>query len=294
MIEAQALSSSPRVGQSSPSSVVGNALYAVGGSISVDGRLSWYGNEHQGRYVPFNTYLLKEAQDLLLLESGVPATFASTASQLREILGADAEVLRLAVTRNEPDCVANVPHLVRQFALKTVHSPGLMNTLQFFRADQTGSESTFQHRSTELQMLNFGVGCRPAIPGGEVPVSDERSLEVVAVPLKVLPTVWYYDSVTRTMFCSDSFSDETAVAPDMRVISSVDERDILVGRARRHFSGKFDWLLRSELSSVIADLEGIFGRYDIEILAPTRGAVIQGRPAVEAKMNALLTALSGL
>ena len=152
----------------------------------------------------------------------------------------------------------------------------------------------FQHRSTELQMLNFGVGCRPATPGGEVPVSDERSLEVVAVPLKVLPTVWYYDSVTRTMFCSDSFSDETAVTPDMRVISSVDERDILVGRARRHFSGKFDWLLRSELSSVIADLEGIFGRYDIEILAPTRGAVIQGRSAVEAKLNALLTALSGL
>jgi hypothetical protein len=143
-------------------------------------------------------------------------------------------------------------------------------------------------------MLNFGVGCRPAIPGDEIHVSDDRALEVVAVPLKVLPTVWYYDRTTRTMFCSDSFSDETAVSPDVRVTSSVDEKDVLVGRFRRHFSGKFDWLMRSELSSVTSDLEAIFGRYEVDILAPTRGVVIQGRTAVEAKMSALLTTLSTL
>ena len=276
MTDAAAPSHSPRADQKGPSSLADGALYAIGGSVLVDGRISWYGSDHQGRYVPFNSYLLKDAQKLLLIESGVPLTFKSTASQLRDLIGVHAEIPRLAVTRNEPDCVANVPNLVRQFALRTVQSPGLMNTLQFFRADEAGAESSFQHRSTELQMLNFGVGCRPAVPGSDIQVSEDRALEIVAVPLKVLPTVWYYDRATRTMFCSDTFSDEASASPDVRVISSVDEKDILVGRFLRHFSGKFDWLMRSELSSVISELEAIFGRYEVDVLAPTRGLVIQG------------------
>jgi hypothetical protein len=105
------------------------------------------------------------------------------------------------VTRNEPDCVANIPRLVRLFGLKNVHSPGLMNTLQFFPADDAGlMERSFNHRSTQLQMLNFGVGCTPAVSGGEIRISDDRVLEVLAVPLRVLPTVWYV--IGRRELCS--------------------------------------------------------------------------------------------
>jgi hypothetical protein len=41
-------------------------------------------------------------------------------------------------------------------------------------------------------------------------------------------------------------------------------------------------------------MESIFGRYDIDILAPNRGLAIQGRKAVEAKTAALLAALRAL
>ena len=165
------------------------ALYVVGGSVPVDGRISWYSGDHLGRYLPFNSYVLKDGDGLLLLESGVPAVFEPMADQLRSILGSRAAAARLAVTRNEPDCVANIPLLVRRLGLKTVHSPGLMNTLQFFRAEEVGPENSFNHRSTELQMLNFGVKCVPSVPGAEVAVSDGRVLQVMAVPLRVLPTV---------------------------------------------------------------------------------------------------------
>jgi hypothetical protein len=201
----------------------------------------------------------------------------------------------LAVTRNEPDCVSNIPRLVREFGLKSVHSPGLMNTLQFFPSDEADlKEKAFSHTATELQMLSFGVGCTPSVPGGQVRISEGRTLEVVSVPLKVLPTVWYYDRATRTMFCSDSFSDETAVGADVRILDSVDEPDALIARFHESFTRKFDWLGRSDLSTVIADMEAIFDRYDIEILAPNRGLVVHGREAVAAKTAALLAALREL
>jgi flavorubredoxin len=270
-------------------------LHILGASVPIDGRISWYPDADRGRFVPFNSYLLQEGESILLLEAGVPAVFDHTARQIREILEERPVIGRLAVTRNEPDCVSNIPRLVREFGLKSVHSPGLMNTLQFFPADEADlQETAFSHSTTELQMLNFGVGCTPAIPGGEIWVSQERVLEVVPVPLKVLPTVWYYDRTTRTMFCSDSFSDETAVGPDERILDSVDERDVLIARFHENFLRKFDWLARSDLSTVIGDMEGIFDRYDIEILAPNRGLVIHGRKAVAIKAAALLAALTAL
>jgi flavorubredoxin len=270
-------------------------LHILGASVPIDGRISWYPDADRGRFVPFNSYLLQEGESILLVEAGVPAMFDHTARQIREILKGRSVIGRLAVTRNEPDCVSNIPRLVRECGLKSVHSPGLMNTLQFFPADEADlQEKAFSHSTTELQMLNFGVGCTPAVPGGEIRISQERALEVVAVPLKVLPTVWYYDRTTRTMFCSDSFSDETAVGADARILDSVDELDALIARFHENFSRKFDWLARSDLSTVIGDMEGIFGRYDIEILAPTRGLVIHGREVVATKTAALLAALRAL
>lgn len=270
-------------------------LRLLGASIRVDGRLSWYPPQDMGRFVPFNAYLLKDGEDVLMVESGVPATFEILLAQLSSLTHGAPCVRNLAVTRNEPDCVANVPLLVRHAGLQTVNSPGLMNTLQFFPADDVDvRERSFTHRSTELQMLNFGVRCAPAAPGGDVPISDHRSLRVLGVPLRVLPTVWFYDAATRTMFCSDTFSDETAPSPDERILTEVDTDDVLTARFKRSFRLKFDWLEHSDLVSIIEDLERIFDRFEIETLAPSRGLVIHGKAAVAAKIRALMTTLHEL
>jgi hypothetical protein len=96
------------------------------------------------------------------------------------------------------------------------------------------------------------------------------------------------------MFCSDTFSDESAASCETRISSSVDDREALVSRCRNHFYGKLDWLMRGDISTVISDLEAIFDRYEVEILAPNRGVVTQGKGAVGAKMGALLSALRSL
>ena len=267
-----------------------DGLAVLGGLVPLDGRISWY-DRADGRFVPFNTYLLREGDDSLLVEAGVPIVFDAALAQVRAICGNHGPT-RLAVTRNEPDCVANIPGWVSNIGLRTVHSPGLMNTLQFFPADQGEQlEQSFVHGTTELQMLNFGVRCSPALPGGEVPVGERRRLKALAAPLKILPTVWYYDEETATLFCSDSFAEETASAPDQRVLRTVGRQRDLIARFRRSFELKFDWLARSDLSTVIADLEAIFDEHPIERLAPSRGLVVEGRAAVAAKQEALLGTL---
>lgn len=275
-------------------SLVTDRLLLLGGSVPLDKRMSWY-DEAPETFVPFNSYLLQEDDHLLLVEAGVPAMFDDLEPQLRAVCRERPPPTRLAVTRNEPDCVANIPLLVRKLGLETVHSPGLMNTLQFFAAgDGDLEEQSFVHRATELQMMDFGVQCRPATPQSEVPVGAARRLSVIAAPLRVLPTVWYHDSSTRTLFCSDSFADEVAVSPDHRLLTTVDSMEVLIDRFHRSFPLKFDWLERSDLSTVIADLATIFDTLEIERLAPNRGVVIEGHAAVRAKQAALIASLRAL
>ena len=266
-------------------------LSLLGGSVPLDARVSWY-DEPPGRFLPFNTFLLTEGDQRLLVEAGVPAAWAPLERQLRERAAGDPIFDRLAVTRNEPDCVANIPMLVARVGLRTVHSPGLMNTLQFFAADEAErEEQSFAERSAALQMLDFGVACQPARPGEGIAVGGERRLTVIAAPLRVLPTVWLHDADTGTLFCSDSFADETAFTPGVGVTDAAASHAVMVDRFRRSFSLKFDWLARSDLSTVIADVERVFADHDIRRLAPSRGLVIDERQAVDAKHRALLAAL---
>ncbi|RAI57105.1 hypothetical protein [Roseicella frigidaeris] len=274
---------------------IAEGLHLLGGSVAIDERISWYPAAEAGRHLPFNSYLLADAGSLLLLEAGVPAVFPALAAQLDGIARAGQGPTRLAVTRNEPDCVANIPGLVRLTGLRTVHSPGLLNTLQFFSDDTAAlREGSFLDTATELQMLDFGVTCARVAPGDTVPVSERRGLEVIQAPLRVLPTVWYYDRLSRTLFCSDSFSDETAAAPDQRLLADVAPHDVLVARCLENFALKFDWLARSRLAPIIGQVEAIFARHDIETLAPSRGLVIRGAAAVRAKQSAMLAALRQL
>ena len=290
----QCTTGSAAAGGAEPVVLVPDGLHLLGASVPLDDRISWY-DDPTGRYVPFNTYLVEEGDQQLLVEAGVPAVFDAVARQAEGAFRGRHGPARIAVTRNEPDCVASLPLMVRRFGLETVHSPGLMNTLQFFVDDDADlNERSFVHHATELQMLSFGVQCSPARPGNEIVIGPSRRLSVIAAPLRVLPTVWYHDPFSRTLFCSDTFADETAAAPYERILAKADAPDVLRNRFRRSFALKFDWLFRSDLTSVISDLERIFANHDIERLAPNRGLIVSGYPAVHAKQEALLAALREL
>ncbi len=268
-------------------------LFLLGDAEQIDDRLSWYPADYYGQYVFYNSYLLRSGRECLLVESGVVPHHPTMRRQLRGLLAEGDSLNRIAVTRNEPECVCNIPNLVNEFNIEAVHSLPLMSSLQFLRGRDLRAAS-FDVRAAELQLLEFGVRCIPAEGGKGIPIGGKARLQVFETPLRVLPTNWFYDRQTRTLFCSDTFCGETSETRDIRTSTDVVSECEMTARLSRDLTRKFDWLVRSDLSGVIGDLERYFGERQIDILAPTRGNVIVGPRAVEVRLRALIRVLKNL
>ena len=269
------------------------ALFLLGDAERIDDRLSWYPADSYGRYVFYNSYLLRGGRESLLVESGVVPHHPTIRRQLRGLLAESDSPRRIAVTRNEPECVCNIPNLVKDFGIESVHSLPLMSSLQFLRGSDLRAAS-FDARAGELQLLEFGVQCIPAEGSGSIPIGGQDRLEVFETPLRVLPTNWFYDRETRTLFCSDTFCGETSEAAEIRTSTDVVSENEMTARLSSDLTRKFDWLVRSDLSGIIGGLERYFGERRIDILAPTRGNVIVGPRAVELRLCALIRVLKNL
>jgi flavorubredoxin len=273
--------------------ILKDELFLLGDAEQIDDRLSWYPADCYGQYVFYNSYLLRGGRECLLVESGVVPHHPTIRRQLNGLLAERDSLNRIAVTRNEPECVCNIPNLVNDFGVGSVHSLPLMSSLQFLRGGDLRAAS-FDARAAELQLLEFGVQCIPAEGSKDIPIGGKARLEVFETPLRVLPTNWFYDRQTRTLFCSDTFCGETSETRDIRTSTDVVSECEMTARLSRDLTRKFDWLVRSDLSGIIGDLERYFGERQIDILAPTRGNVIVGRRAVELRLRALIQVLKNL
>jgi hypothetical protein len=270
-------------------------LFLLGDAEQIDDRLSWYPADFYGQYVFYNSYLLRSGRECLLVESGVVPHHPTMRRQLRGLLAEGDSLNRIAVTRNEPECVCNIPNLVNEFGIEAVHSLPLMSSLQFLRAGLGDLRAaSFDARAAELQLLEFGVQCIPAEGGEAIPIGGRARLEPFETPLRVLPTNWFYDLQTRTLFCSDTFCGEVSETADIRTSTDVVSESDMIARLSYDLTRKFDWLVRSDLSGMIEGLERYFGERRIDILAPTRGNVIVGSRAVEVRLGALIRVLKNL
>ena len=275
--------------------LVQGELFLLGGVEQIDERISWYPAEDRGKFVAYNSYLLRSGNDCLLVESGAAAHHATIRAQLRNLLRGEDIFKRIAVTRNEPECVCNIPNLVKDFGIEAVHSAPQMSALQFFPRDSAESRSeSFDKRSAELLMLEFGVQCVAADEGEGISINGEVRLEPFKTPLRVLPSLWFHDSRTRTLFCSDIFCAAVSDTPTSRTNSDVLSKDEMRALMLRELAIKFEWLSRGHLSGIIETLEVYFSNRTIEILAPTRGQAIIGAEAVNSRLRALIEAMKML
>ena len=271
------------------------SLFLLGGVECIDERLSWYPGKLQGKYVPYNCYLLRSGHECLLVESGVASHRSIVRDQLRKLLRGGDVLKRIAVTRNEPECVSNIPYLVRDFGIEEVHSLRLMSSLQFFRADAAAQHAaSFDQSSAALQMLEFGIKCTPSEQNEPVSLNGEVRLEPFETPLRVLPTLWFYDSKTFTLFCSDMFCGSVSDTPDNRIDADIGSEESMTAAMLYELQSKFEWLNRSRLGGMIETLKNYFADRKIERLAPTRGRVIVGAGVAQARINGLIRALEVL
>lgn len=263
--------------------LVPGRLYLLGGSIALDGRISWVPAEERG-WQPINAYVLREGNDALIVDPGIFAHRDIIRRQLDALVlpGAD---LSIFLTRAEPDSAGNIGEVGRRYLVRMLYAGGGPNPFDAF-----DSVEMLDPRSTgnRIQMER-----QPA--GYQIPIGGARGLEILRPIVRLLATYWAYDRATRTLFTSDSFGHCLQQAPDgPRVTTASPSPWSGRGHVRAHMLAKFGWLLHARTQSVVNNLREMRGTRDIDRIAPGRGLVIEGHAAVNEHLDAFEAVLQEL
>lgn len=255
-----------------PVELVPEKLYRLGGTVPMDGRLSWVPASWQGPdsllHEAVNSFLLIEGDRAMLVDSGVTVHREAIVAQIAGLLG--DRKLEVFLTRFEPDCLVNLPHLVKRFGVTEVHGGGVSNPFDFFDDLSTA----------EQLRADAGVQLHRRLPGDAVAVGQGRELNLVATTIRLLTTFWAYDTGTKTLFTSDAFSHVAIAGAGGRTFVDDQDDPTTFENVRDHLFTKFDWLLGAETGPLREDLARIFATYDVERLAPTHGGTIVGKDTV--------------
>ena len=260
--------------------LVPGRLFALGGTIPLDGRVTWVPANSRG-WQPAQCYLALDGGSALLVDTGLKYHESLVLAQLRELLPAGAR-LSMFLTRSEFDCTGNFGAVMASFEVGNLYTGGATNPFDAF-ADMTALPDTFRKR-VELSRT----------PVGEPMPFDESGRWMVMAPaLRTLATFWAYNSETRTLFSSDVFGHTLALGPDgPRVIDSVASDPTTYEQVRDHVLSKFFWLRFARTRKIEADITSIFERHEIEIIAPSHGCVLAGRAVVERHRDMVLRCIA--
>ncbi|HEY1776797.1 MAG TPA: hypothetical protein VGG41_11615 [Solirubrobacteraceae bacterium] len=249
--------------------IVPGKVYALGGSVPLDGRVSW-APATAGLSQPCSCYLLTEGDSALLVDTGVPAHWPAMETQLRALVEPGTSV-KVFLTRPELDCAANLPAIREIYRLEDtdVLSGGADTPFDFFNEAAALNQPTQGYSHVVLRTSGFDLG-------------NERRVRIVVPKLRFLPTYWPFDVSTGTLFTSDLFT---------HVCESTDGSPVLDDLAS-HLLCKFWWLSGAVTQPFVDDLRSIFTQLQPEILAPDHGGVIRGRAAVDEQLDALTDVLA--
>jgi glyoxylase-like metal-dependent hydrolase (beta-lactamase superfamily II) len=271
---------------SCPVELVADRLYVLGDTLPLDGRISW-APARLGRFQAVNCYLLREGDDVLLIDTGLRALWPTILGQLRELLAPKSR-LKVFVTRPELDTVGNLPLLRELYTIEDtdVMAGGSDNPFDFFdaaaaRGEGSGASATRVAASSHTVLRTSGFDLGP-----------NRPVRVIVPKLRFLPTYWLVDIASKTLFTSDVFTHvDQQSAGSTRVIPPGDDPDARESEVADHLFSKFWWLPGASVEDFITDLRSIFDRLQPDIVAPGYGAVLTGRANIDAHLEALLAVL---
>jgi hypothetical protein len=267
------------------SEVCGGAIYALGGQVQAGPMCSsWIPHSVHG-WIPFQCYVLKDAGDLVMLDGGLPIFKESIRAGLK-VLARDSHLRQFLMTRRELDTILNLPWIAQEFEFQSIRCGGDLNPIDFF-ALMDDAALDVQIRSLVSLPFEF---LRP----GEVIRVGSLSLEMIRASLMVLPTFWFYEAATRTLFTSDFWTFVSQENATEGPIKRVAPEDVTAARILESLDVKFDWLRGIDCSGLISELEAIFKDRVVDRLCPNFGCVIEGRDAVRRVVSETVCALHDL
>ena len=260
------------------------ALYALGGVVPVDGRISWFAESARG-FAPLLCYLATEPGGDVLLDTSLPIFEREIVAQLGGLHPAD-KPLSLALTRNpEFDSIGNAGLVLTTFRTQQLISVFNAEPWLYFRSRSGAVPPDERPADMRPEWLEIKRGM-------EIPVgSGDRKLLVTIAPLRLLSTVWAYDAATCTLFTSDAFGHNLMEREDDSWIVDASNDTTSYEQVRDHLLAKFDWLAAAHTEEIRQQVSDVFATHDVETIAPQFGRVIRGREVVARQRDLVLAAL---
>lgn len=244
--------------------VVPGRIHRLGGFIALDGRISW-APAMPGRFTPNSCYTVMEADRIYLIDTGVAAHRDTIIAQLEALLPPGRPVTAF-LTRSEYMCSGN---------LAAICNIGCIEELV------TTSRNPFAGSTEIVRGLTDNVRRTEPDRGSIVPLGSSENLLIIPPLLRLLGMFWVYDKQSRTMFTSDLFGHASVASPsEPPIVDDPAADETTYETVRDHTLMRYHWLPIATTAPLIAWMENVFDTYDIEVIAPTSGAVLVGAPVV--------------
>jgi hypothetical protein len=264
------------------SEIADGKIFALGASVAAERCHAWIAKDVRG-FIPFQCYVLRDAGQLIMLDGGLPVIRDAVREGLAALVPGTRQ-RRFMMTRRELDTILNLPWIAHDFKFDSAHCGGDLSPIDFFER--------FDDASIDAQIKTLMDAPFTFIKPGETYQAGALRLEMVRASLMVLPTFWFYEAATRTLFTSDCFGIVPQAKPDAPRIVTPSDEEISAAHIRAFLGVKFDWLRGIDNRPLAKDLEKVFTDRPIDRVCPNLGCIIEGRKAVERLLEQTLVALA--
>jgi hypothetical protein len=182
-----------------PIEVIQDRLYAVGGTVTLDEKVTW--GPGDGSLQPVLAYLALGAEVPTLIDAGLKVHEAAIAEQLGSLLPAGSRI-SVFLTRAEYDCFGGLAAVADQYQIERIYTGGTQNPFDAF-GEVTGFTASWDQR--------VQLGRQP--PGHSEVLEAAGGLEVLTPALRILATHWAYLPRLKTLFTSDLFGHTSLPTP---------------------------------------------------------------------------------
>jgi hypothetical protein len=247
------------------------ALYALQHPYALDGRVSFYPASARGFSVA-NCYLLREPDAAMLIDTGFGKDEPAIRAQIEQLITPGLRLSLFPLRLNEFMSINNVESFAGHFNVEACYTSNIDAALWFdFGARAEGRDILQSMKVTAVSRAdNIRLG------------SNDRAIDVMQAPIRLIATRWLYDRATRTLFSSDLFSHvwrDRATGPWIVTESDNDSTSLSDLRSFM-LNTRYWWLEGAPTDSIRRGIAKVFDKYDIETIAPGYGCILRGRNLV--------------
>jgi flavorubredoxin len=246
-------------------------LYAFQNPFALDGRVSSYPESARG-YSVANSYLLTQSDAAMLIDTGFGKDEPVIRAQIESLINPGLPLSLFPLRLNEFMSINNVATLAGVFNVETCYTSDVDAALWFDFGTKTEGRDVLQ------SMKVTAVTRADTIQLGK----ENRVIDVMRAPIRLIPTRWLYDRATRTLFSSDMFTHVWRNAQKGPwIVTEADDRSTSLQDMRSFLlNTRYWWLEGAATDSIRRGISNVFDKYDVETIAPGYGCILCGRNVV--------------